>query len=130
MLLYHGGPRKQTHQKLDIDSPGSFWFGGVAQFIILSWPLCYDPANACFIAWPLLPKSSKFNLLQKAKLGTEADTHTHTHTHRVSSQMSINQKMRKGDSQVRRADLTRQHLPDPCSETWYFGKSSHFGYWQ
>ena len=80
MLLYHGGPRKQTHQKLDIDSPGSFWFGGVAQFIILSWPLCYDPANACFIAWPLLPKSSKFNLLQKAKLGTEADTHTHTHT--------------------------------------------------
>ena len=62
-----------------------------------------------FIAWPLRPKFSKFNLLQKAKLGAEADTHTHTHTHTHTqslSQMSINQQMRKGDSQVRKADLT------------------------
>ena len=105
MLLYHSSPRKQTHQKLDRDSSRFFWFEGVVQFRILSPPLCYDPANASFIAWTLWPKSK--SILCRKPSWVQKQTHTHTHTHTQSlSQMSINQQMRKGDSQVRRADLT------------------------
>ena len=145
MLLYHGSPRKQTHRKLDMGSPRSFWFGGEVQFRILSRPPCYDPASACFIAWPLLSKSSKFNLLQKDKLGAEAHTHTHrhththahthTHTHTHAHTQSLylkcllNSKWGKGI--VRSGGLTWQTTSSrPLLRNPVFGKSSDFGYWQ
>ena len=89
-------------------SPRSFWFGGEVQFRILSQPPCYDPASACFIAWPLLPKSSKFNLLQKAKLGAEAHTHTHTHTHIHSLYLKCLLNSKWGKGIVRSGGLTWQ----------------------
>ena len=106
MLLYHSSPRKQTHQKLDRDSSRFFWFEGVVQFRILSWPLCYDPANACFIAWTLWPKSKSILCRKPSWVQKQTHTHTHTHTHSLYLKCQLTSKWGKGI--VRSGGLTWQ----------------------